>query len=68
MAGDVAHKINGSATGKEGVAVVNTNGFKIMPTAAARQLDPSVELNAMTDVQLSGALVDRFDDYKYYTT
>ena len=68
MAGDVAYKINAAATNKEGIAVVNTNSFKIMPTAAGRQLDPSIALPAMSDVALSGEYVDRFDDTTYYTT
>lgn len=68
MAGDVGHKINNSATGKEGIAVTNTNSFKIMPTTSYRQLDPSIELNTVTDTAISGAYHARFDDVDYYTT
>lgn len=71
MADEVAHKINGSKTGREGIAVVNTNGFKIMPSQNDYTLTTPSGIDEiyggpLSDVALSGNYVDRFDDPQYY--
>lgn len=72
MAHDVAYKIDNNDTGKDGVAIVNTNGFKIIPDDDSYILSTpsgiSAEYRTISDVTLSGQYVDRFDDPKYYTT
>lgn len=72
MAHDVAYKIDNSDTGKDGVAIVNINGFKIVPDDDSYILSVpsgiSEEYNTVNDVTLSGRYVDRFDDPKYYTS
>lgn len=66
MAGDVIHKISGSATGKEGVAIINPNSLKI--PIDYRYLQNEVPLTPINDVWMSGRYMYRFDDVKYYTT
>lgn len=72
MADEVAHEINGSKTGREGIAIVNTNGFKIMPSDQDSYTlnTPSgigeIYMGPLSDVALSGNYVDRFDDPQYY--
>jgi hypothetical protein len=66
MAGDVGHIINAAATAREGAAIINPNSLKI--PIAKRYLEPTNELNAISDTAASGLWVDRFDDTTYYTT
>jgi hypothetical protein len=73
MADDVAHVINSGVgvVGREGIAIINTNSFKIVPSDRGRMTTPSgtvpLSIGTLSDASLSGTYVNRFDDVDYYS-